>query len=116
MLNCRYQRETIDLIMPKLRDEFSGTLKIPQDRLENAMLEHAIRIHEEGLKYFLTTFKKSDRDEDGVVNRKELLEIVDNCGKEVDTQMLFEYIDPFITEKLTFSWIYEMFMKDESYR
>jgi hypothetical protein len=46
------------------------------------------------------------------VNRKELLEIVDNCGKEVDTQMLFEYIDPFVTEKLTFSWIYEMFMKD----
>jgi hypothetical protein len=30
--------------------------------------------------------------------------------------MLFEYIDPFITDKLTFSWIYEMFSKDESYR
>lgn len=37
------------------------------------MLEHAIRIHEEELKYFLATFKKSDRDENGVVNRKELL-------------------------------------------
>lgn len=30
--------------------------------------------------------------------------------------MLFEYVDPFLTDKLTFSWIYEMFTKDESYR
>lgn len=30
--------------------------------------------------------------------------------------MLFEYVDPFFTDKLTFSWIYEKFMKDESYR
>ena len=73
-------------------------------------------MHEEELKYFLGIFKKSDRNEDGVVDRKELLEIVDNCGKEVDTDMLFEYVDPFFTEKLTFSWIYEMFTKDESYR
>lgn len=30
--------------------------------------------------------------------------------------MLFEYVDPFLSEKLTFSWIYEIFTKDESYR
>lgn len=56
-------------------------MKIPQDRLENAVLDYYIKMHEEELKYFLGIFKKTDRDEDGIVDRKELLEIVDNCGK-----------------------------------
>jgi len=86
--------------------------KLPFTDFQKIILDFQLREHEKFLEKFITVFKTTDQDNNGVINEDEFrdliasMEVIDN---EEEINYLLQIIDPYNNQQMTFSELVHLF-------
>jgi hypothetical protein len=108
----RISREELNLLKEK---EKSLKNRISYAELVNSLLDFQMRGHQKYLERFVKLFKKSDGNNDGIINENELRRLINSFGlgfREDDCKRILQIIDPFDNQQITFSECVSLFSNE----
>ena len=108
----RISREELNLLKEK---EKSLKNRISYAELVNSLLDFQMRGHQKYLEKFVKLFKKSDGNNDGIINENELRRLINGFGlgfREEDCRRILQIIDPFDNQQISFSECVSLFANE----
>jgi Ca2+-binding EF-hand superfamily protein len=90
--------------LSRMKEEF----KIPYKDFQKILLDYQIKSRDKYLRNFVYLFKKSDTDNNGIINEEEFVNLLSNMGVygeviEENSMRLLAIIDPYNNKQITFS-------------
>lgn len=86
--------------------------KLMFSEFTKTVLDFQLKEHEKFLYKFIVVFKQVDKDNNGVINEDEFIELVKRmniCGSEEEITRFLEIVDPYNNQEITFSEIVHLF-------
>jgi predicted HTH domain antitoxin len=96
--------------LSKMKEGF----KVSYKDFQKILLDYQIKSRDKYLRNFLYLFKKSDSDNNGIINEEEFINLLTNMGVygeliEENSTRLLAVIDPYNSKQITFSEIVSAF-------
>ncbi|CDW88603.1 UNKNOWN [Stylonychia lemnae] len=97
-------------LLNQLNDD--SNVKVYFSNYMKNVLDFQMSEHERYLKSFIYVFRKVDKDNDGILNENQfklLMEEINLCNGQDEIRYFLQILDPFNTQKITFSDIIQLF-------